>query len=352
MRKKQGNTRAVNKKVTLRDVADLASVCKSTASRILRATNGDPLPFDPKTQEIVRAAAAKLSYSPSRLARSLTTSKTHAVGFIVPSVEDSFFPNLTAVIETRLAECDYSVTLATTRDLAAIECVKIVDLLGWHVDGLIIVPCQETMDPSQFWSLWHSKTPFVLLDRLFPDTPFHSVTTDDYAGAALAVEHLLSIGRTRIARVGGPLTVYTNRLRDRGWTETLLRAGIIPEPSYAIDVPTTLEGGRQAVRMLVECNLRPDALFCLSDRVAAGAIEECHRLGIRIPDEMALVGYADLELSFMLRIPLTTVRQPRREVGLAAANRLLSLINGETPETAAQVFPVELVVRESTVACR
>jgi LacI family transcriptional regulator len=336
-------------KATLDDVAHLARVSKSTASRILRVRPGEPSPFDPATRERVVRASETLGYVPSRLAQGLTGARTGIIGLTIPSIEDSFFPAITAVIEERLAERGFNIILADTGGRSATERMKVEELLAWRVDGLIVAPSQEDADPALFWEMWRRKVPFVLIDRTFPGTPFPSAVTDDEAGAAMAVDHLVSLGRRRIARVGGPLTIETNRLREQGYREALVRRGILPDPRLAVDVPATVEGGRAAAARLLADGARPDAVFCFSDLVAVGVMEECLRRGAAIPGEIALVGYADLDPSGMLRVPLTTVRQPKRLLGTTAADLLLGLLDGGPPAEGRTVLPVELVVRPSTV---
>jgi LacI family transcriptional regulator len=345
--------------VTLEDVAHLAEVSKSTVSRILHAPLNERAPFDPRTRERVLRAVEALGYVPSRLAQGLsqarrrgqaesTRARTGIIGLTVPSIEDSFFPAVTSGIERRLAESGCNLILATSSGKPGAEAAKVEGLLAWHVDGLIAAPCQETTDPALFWDLWRRGVRFVLIDRAFPDTPFASVTTDDRVGAALAVEHLLATGRERIARAGGPLTVYTNRLRHEGFSEALVRGGRIPDPRLAIEIAPSVEGGRRAIARLMELEERPDALFCFSDLVGMGALEACLERGIRVPQDLALVGYADLDASRMLRVPLTTIRQPKELLGRTAADLLLALLDGTPPEEARRVLPVELVVRDST----
>lgn len=334
---------------TLIDVARLAGVSVSTVSRILRARSGERVPFAAKTQEKVRAAAAKTGYRPSKLARGLVGSKTGIVGLVVPSLEDSFFPSVTTAVQSGLNESGWNVLLASTEQSPEIERASIDEFLSWRVDGLIVAPSQDTLDGELFWDLRRMKVPFVLLDRYFTDTPFYSVTTDDYAGACMVVEHLLSCGKRRIARAGSPFPISTARLRHRGYIETLLRNGINPDPSYFIDVePTCVASGRDVLRRLLELDPRPDALFCFSDMVAVGVIEECLARGIRIPDDLALVGYADLDVCGFAKVGLTSVRQPRRQIGRTAAELLVNLINGKPIDNPRLVLPVELVIRESS----
>lgn len=329
-------------------MARLAGVSKSTASRILATAEGDYSPFAAQTQSKVRDAATLLGYRPCKIARGLTQSRTGFVGLVIPSVTDSFFPGVTSVIETRLARSGYNVILANTHSDSATERAKIEGLLDWRVDGLIVAPAQETGDAALYWDLWRQKVPFVLLDRTFSDSPFCSVTTDDYAGAVQVVEHLLSLGRRRIALARGSLTVWANRQRHAGYTETLIRHGIIPNTTLEMEVQPDESGGREAAALISAMDPRPDSLFCFSDHVAVGAMEACLAAGIRIPEDLALVGYADIDHAPVLRVPLTTVRQPRDLLGESAATMLMQQMRDGEPSSANVKLPVELVVREST----
>ncbi len=331
----------------LGDVARLANVSKSTASRILGAEPGRKIPFAADTQEAVRRAAERLGYTPSRLARGLSRDRTGIIGLAIPSIKDSFFPSLTAEIEACLAGRGYNVILANTGGSSAIERAKIMDLLAWRVDGLVAAPCQGLDGSVVFWELWNKNVPFVLVDRSFPQTPFYSVTTDDRRGAVLAVEHLLAGGRFRIASAGSPFEISTNRLRHEGYEEALIAHGIRPDPGLSITVSPTLEGGHAAASWALGLDPRPDALFCFSDIIAAGALDEVLNRGVSVPGDLALVGYADLDFSGMLRVPLTTVRQPTALIGRTAADMILARIEGRSDIAAEVRLPVELVVRSS-----
>ncbi len=331
----------------LGDVARLAGVSKSTASRILGAPPGRTVPFAAATQAAVRSAAERLGYVPSRLARGLSRDRTGFIGLAVPSIKDSFFPSLTAEIEVCLAARGYNVILVDTGGSPEIERAKIEGLLAWRVDGLVAAPCQGPNGGAIFWEIWNKNIPFVLIDRSFPQTPFASVTTDDRRGAALAVRHLLDSGRTRIAAAGGSTAISTNRLRLEGFQDALLAVGKRPEPGLLIPVPSTFEGGHEAAAAALAMNPRPDALFCFSDLIAAGALEELLGRGVSVPGDMALAGYADLDFSRMLKVPLTTVRQPTVLIARTAAEMILALVEGRPDLVQDARLPVELVVRAS-----
>jgi LacI family transcriptional regulator len=332
---------------TLEDVANLAGVSKSTVSRILAAPKGLRVPYTPETQKKVWDASTKLGYKPSKLARGLTMARTGIIGLTVPSLTDSFFPIVTSAIETRLAAEGYSVILANSNANSQTERAKIDDLLSWHVDGLIIAPTQEAGGAGLFWELWRRGTPFVLIDRTFPETPFCSVSTEDEAGAEMAVEHLIAQGRRRIARVGGPLGVSTNRLRHTGYTAALIRHGILPRPDYALETFPSEEGGRNALTRILALDPPPDAVFCFSDHLAFGVLEACSHRGLRVPEDLAIIGYADLPQSGLLKVSLTTIRQPAASLGRRAAELLIAGMK-KTGQSEQVTLPVELIVREST----
>lgn len=332
----------------LEDVANLAGVSKSTASRILAAAEGVRVPYSPATQRKVLAATVKLGYKPSKLARGLTMAKTGIIGLVVPSLTDSFFPSVTSAIKKRLAEAGHSVILADANADSEIQRARIQDLLSWHVDGLIIAPTQAAGEAGLFWDLWQRKIPFVLLDRTFPETPFCSVSTQDETGASLAVEHLIGTGCRRIACAGGPLGISTNRLRHTGYANALIRHSILPKSDYAVSTAPTEEGGKEALSRILALNPRPDGVFCFSDLVAFGILQACVHRGIPVPQELAVVGYADLPHSDILKVALTTVRQPRALLGRRAAEVLLASI-GKSGHSEQVTLPVELVVRESTI---
>lgn len=332
---------------TLEDVAKLSGVSKSTVSRILSAKSGDNIPFSEDTQSRVRQATERLGYRPSRIARGLLKSHTGIIGLVIPSVRDSFFPSVTSAIEERLAEQSYSVLLANTQGSSATEREKIDDLLAWRVDGLIIAPAQETSDAGFYWELWRQQVPFVLIDRFFPDTPFPTVTTDDRDGARRAVEHLVARGARRIACVGGAMEISTNRIRAAAYRDALIRSGLLPSEKFIIESDSSASGGQDAVQKLLRLDPRPDAVFCMSDVIAAGAMEACLNAGVRVPEDLAIVGYADLDYSHLLRIPLTTIRQPTDQVGATAARVLLSRLSDSAGSGPQEVLPVELVIRAS-----
>ncbi|HZM06090.1 MAG TPA: LacI family DNA-binding transcriptional regulator [Candidatus Saccharimonadales bacterium] len=335
---------------TLEDVAKLAGVSKSTASRILSAVKDARIPYSLETKTKVREAAIKLDYRPSKMARGLTMARTGIIGLVVPALTDAFFPVVISAIEAPLVKAGYSVILADSNGDSQVEQSRIHDLLTWQVDGLIVAPSQSTGHAGLFWELWRREIPFVTIDRTFPETPFCSVSTDDEAGVAMAVDHLAAAGRTRIAWAGGSwTTISTTRLRQAGYATGLIRNGILPNPEYALSLPASEAGGREAVQRIMALNPRPDAVICFSDNVALGLLEACLEYGIRVSEELAVIGYADLPFAGMLKTSLTTIRQPQALLGQRAVELLLKCMENKG-HSEQIVLPVELIIRESTGA--
>src|SRR5581483_760069 len=157
---------------TLDDVAKLAGVSKSTASRVLSAPKGKRLPYSAATVRDVRNAADKLDYRPSKMARGLTMDRSGIIGLVVPTLTDAFFPEVISAIESCLDKAGYTVLLADSRTDSQVEAARIRELLTWRVDGLIIAPSQSTAEAGLFWELWRRQVPFVTIDRTYPETPF------------------------------------------------------------------------------------------------------------------------------------------------------------------------------------
>jgi LacI family transcriptional regulator len=333
---------------TLGDVAKLAGVSKSTASRILSAIKDAQIPYSLGTKEKVREAALRLDYRPSKFARGLTMAHTGIIGLVVPALRDAFFPEVISAIEAALVQAGYSVILADSNADSQVEQTRIHDLLSWRVDGLIIAPSQSTNQAGFFWDLWRREIPFVTIDRSFPETPFCSVTTDDEKGVAMAVDHLAASGRKRIAWAGGgSSTISTTHLRKAGYAAGLIRNGMLPVSEYALSSPASEMGGRQAIERVLTLKIRPDAVICFSDNVALGLLEACIQHGIRVPQDLAVIGYADLQFAGMLKVSLTTVRQPKFLLGQRAVELLVKCMD-KKKHSEQIVLPVELIVREST----
>ncbi|MEU7066258.1 LacI family DNA-binding transcriptional regulator [Streptomyces sp. NPDC046161] len=330
---------------TLEEVAVRAGVGRGTVSRVI---NGSSKVSD-RTRAAVEAAVAELGYVPNRAARALAANRTDAVALVIPEPEARFFaePYFSDVVRgvgATLAETD--VQLVLTLAGGERERRRLAQYLSGHrVDGVLLVSVHAG-DPLPEL-LAELGIPTVISGRRSADEPLPCVDSDNLAGAAGAVRHLLGRGRRAIATITGPLDVYGAQCRLDGYRQALAAAGHPADEQLIAAGDFTEEGGRRAMRELLERRPALDAVFAASDVMAAGARLELRAAGRRIPQDVALVGFDDSVVARHMDPPLTSVRQPIEEMGRTMARVLLERIAGG-PADAAVVLPTELVVRESS----
>ncbi|MFD6872805.1 MULTISPECIES: LacI family DNA-binding transcriptional regulator [unclassified Streptomyces] len=337
---------------TLEEVAVRAGVGRGTVSRVI---NGSSKVSD-RTREAVEAAVAELGYVPNRAARALAANRTDAIALVIPEPEARFFsePYFSDVVRgvgATLAETD--VQLVLTLAGSDRERRRLAQYLSGHrVDGVLLASVHAG-DPLPEL-LAELGIPAVISGRRSAAETLPSVDSDNLAGAAGAVRHLLGRGRRTIATITGPLDVYGAQCRLDGYRQALTTSGHpVDEPLVAVG-DFTEDGGRRAMRELLERRPALDAVFAASDVMAAGALRELRAAGHRVPQDVALVGFDDSVVARHMDPPLTSVRQPIEEMGRAMARLLLERIAGlrdgagEEPEERALILPTELVVRESS----
>ncbi|MFJ6717786.1 MULTISPECIES: LacI family DNA-binding transcriptional regulator [unclassified Streptomyces] len=330
---------------TLEEVAVRAGVGRGTVSRVINGA----AKVSEHTRAVVEAAVAELGYVPNRAARALAANRTDAVALVIPEPEDRFFaePYFSDVVRgvgATLAETD--VQLVLTLAGGERERRRLAQYLSGHrVDGVLLVSVHAG-DPLPEL-LAELGIPAVISGRRSADETLPCVDSDNLAGAAGAVRHLLGRGRRAIATITGPLDVYGAQCRLDGYREALAAAGHPADELLIAPGDFTEEGGRRAMRELLERRPALDAVFAASDVMAAGARLELRAAGRRIPQDVALVGFDDSVVARHMDPPLTSVRQPIEEMGRTMARVLLERIAGG-PADAAVVLPTELVVRESS----
>ncbi|MBT2457199.1 LacI family DNA-binding transcriptional regulator [Streptomyces sp. ISL-86] len=330
---------------TLEEVAVRAGVGRGTVSRVINGSSK----VSEHTRAAVEAAVAELGYVPNRAARALAANRTDAIALVVPEPEARFFaePYFSDVVRgvgAALAETD--VQLVLTLAGSDRERRRLAQYLSGHrVDGVLLVSVHAG-DPLPDL-LAELGIPAVISGRRSADEALPWVDSDNLAGAAEAVRHLLGRGRRAIATITGSLDVYGAQCRLDGYRQALTAAGHPVDELLIAAGDFTEEGGRRAMRELLERRPGLDAVFAASDVMAAGARRELRAAGRRIPDDVALVGFDDSVVARHMDPPLTSVRQPIEEMGRTMARVLLERIAGESPDRAV-VLPTELVVRESS----
>jgi LacI family transcriptional regulator len=329
--------------VTIVDVARVAGVSKSTVSRVL----DERLPrSNNATAERVRQVAAELGYVRDPLASGLRRAGTSTVGVIVPRLTDTVMAMFFEEVAAATAAHGLFAVVATTGDRPEAEQVAVASLLHRRVDGLILTTAR-TGAPAP---LGHAgqPVPHVLALRTNGDSP--ASVGDDHLGAHLATRHLLDLGHRRIGLVCGPPYASSARNRHAGYGHALTEAGIPFDESLLAGDSFSMEAGEIAGRTLLDRTDRPTAVFAVNDNTAIGVMAAAHALGLRIPEDLSLVGYNDIPVVSRLPVPLTTVRVPFRQIATGALDLLNEAGAGAEPRTL--VAAPTLIPRKSATALR
>jgi DNA-binding LacI/PurR family transcriptional regulator len=329
---------------TIRDVARDAQVGVGTVSRVL---NNSPLVSDDKRAR-VRRAIEQLGYRRSSTARSLSLGRTQTIGVVVPFfTTGSVLERLRGVVE-RLRDWDdydYDLLLFNVETLAQRADAFRSFARGDRVDGLLIMSLQ--VSDAEVEGLQREGLPVVLVDASHPALP--RVVVDDVLGGELAANHLLAKGHTRIGFVGdapSPFGFTSSEQRRRGLRRALRRAGIHPQSALELRGPHGREEACEMAERLLSRKDRPTAVFAASDVQAMGVLEGARKTGLRVPQDVAVIGFDDLDVAAALE--LTTVRQPLRETGARGAELLLSAIEGSPAPPVQELAPVTLIERRTT----
>ncbi|MGE2714027.1 LacI family DNA-binding transcriptional regulator [Mycolicibacterium litorale] len=328
----------------MREVAAAAAVSVGTVSNVLNS----PEKVAPATVARVHAAIEELGFVRNDAARQLKAGRSRSVGLVVLDVGNPFFTDIARAAEHRAGEHNLTVLLGTSDDDPGRERAYLDAFDEQRVFGLLVSPIGDDLDRLN--ASRQRGTPVVLVDRDGTGTPFDSVAVDDVAGARLAVDHLCATGRRRIAFVSGPTELRQVRDRLRGAREAV--ADVVGAELEVIDTPslTVLEGRAVGERLRARPpHRRPDAVFCANDLLAIGVLQALTLLGgIRVPDDIALVGYDDIDFARSAVVPLTSVRQPTRAIGTTAVDLLIAAADEGTAHRAEHiVFQPQLVTRDS-----
>jgi LacI family transcriptional regulator len=327
--------------VTIADVAREAGVSIQTVSRVLN-NKGE---VTQATRRTVLEVIERLGYRPNGVARSLVTRRTLMLGLVVPDIANPFFPEIARGAEDLAARAGYGVVLCNTVEQPAREEAALQLLADKRVDGVIV--CSARLPDDQLHPLLARYRAAVLVNRVGPRALAGVVRVDDEDGARQAVVHLLDRGRRVVAILAGPPNSRSGHARVRGACAALAGAGAPVDPALIIPCTPDLAGGDRACREVLAGARRVDALLCYNDLVAVGALQACRDLGVRVPDDLAVVGNDDILLAGLIAPALTTLRVSKYEIGAAAMQMLLRRVAGRSGKHEHVVRP-ELIVRAST----
>ncbi|SEK92816.1 transcriptional regulator, LacI family [Kosakonia sacchari] len=305
----------------MKDVARAAGVSTSTVSHVI---NKDRFVSD-AVREKVETAIKTLNYAPSALARSLKINQTRTIGMLITASTNPFYSELVRGVERSCFERGYSLVLCNTEGDEQRMNSNLETLMQKRVDGLLLL-CTETHQPSQEIMQRYPSIPTVMMDW----APFNGdsdlIQDNSLLGGDMATQYLINKGFTRIACITGPLDKTPARLRLEGYREAMMRAGLTIREGDEIESDFEFGGGFDAMQALLAMNERPQAVFIGNDAMAVGAYQALYQAGLKIPQDMAIVGYDDIELARYMTPPLTTIHQPKDELGELAIDVLIHRI--------------------------
>jgi LacI family transcriptional regulator len=339
----------------IRQIAREARVSIATVSRVL---NGAPT-VDAALAEQVQAAAARLGYRPNGVARSLRLQRTLTLGAVIPTITNPYFTDTVRAMQDVAAGAGYTLLVANSDRDPQKEETALATLLDRRVDGVILVSAATEPGPSPaLRALLDAGTPVVAMDRALPTLEIDRVVVDTRAGAHAAVRHLIQTGRRRIAFVAGPPTISTAVEKLLGYMAALEEAGIPREESLILPGDYTLESGEAMAERLLALRRTPDAsdaVLVANNLMTLGVFRTLLRADVRIPQDLAVVGYDDVPWTDAVRPALTIVSQPTYELGQEAVRLLLGRLresrsSGGAPASPVfRTLPARLVIRESTL---
>jgi LacI family transcriptional regulator len=328
--------------VTIKDVARVAGVTNGTVSKAL---NGSPEISEP-TRARIAEIATRLGYRPNSIARSLKVSRTHTLGVITNDSDGIFTTAMVRGIAEVASDHGFGVFLCNSYGRAQKERQHVELLLDKQVDGIVMTgyKVEERGAPAAPTG----SLPIVYLYEYTAAGDWPCILPDDEGGARLATEHLLGLGRRRVAFINGPASYEATRLRLTGYEHSLAARGLPYEPSLVRAAPDwNQDSGFHLAQELMQLGEPPDALFCANDDLAAGAILGLWELNMRVPIDVSVVGFDDRPFAAHLPVPLTTIAMPLQAMGVEAAHKLFGALRGETLTGEQIRVPCELVVRES-----
>lgn len=328
--------------ITIKDVAERASVSVATASRVLAGSRK----VSPELALRVKDSARELGYRHNAVARALRHGKTATVGMVVPEIGNPFFPAIVEAVERALSDTGRDLLLCDSQQDLALELQRTRALIARQVDGLIIVPVSASGSRAALQEI-PPQLPVVQLDRYAEEYHGDWVGVDDTFGIGLAVEHVASRGARRLAFVSAALVSSSAQRRLQGFTSAVERLGL-PRDTLRLLGAYRAEWGRTAAQQIMAAGELPDAVVCGNDEIAVGMLGEFRRGQVQVPGDLLVTGFDDIRFAELADPPLTTVRQPREQIA-AECIRLLDarMADHNLPVQRIAIAP-SLVIREST----
>lgn len=327
--------------VTLKDIGKEVGVSATTVSRALN--NKPDISYQVKQK--IKEVAERLGYSPNALARSLKAKKTSSIGVLIADIADPFFAPIVKGIENTARQTGYSIILCDTGEEYEQEKLALQMMLEKRVDGLLITPCQT--EYGDILELKRKKVPFVLLGRHFDLIESDYVITDEIQGAFSATDYLIKKGHKKILFINGPNYISSAKERLVGYKRALQEHAVLFDKSLVKEGALKMEDGYRIMKETLSTGTKFTAVFAYCDFVVLGIMQALEEAKLKIPEDIAIVGYDDVAFACFLQVPLTTVHIPKYELGKEAMKLLKKKIDEEIQEPQAVILETKLVIRKS-----
>ena len=329
---------------TMKDVAEKAQVSTATVSRALM----NPDKVSQATRNRVEQAALEVGYFPQAMGRNVKRNESRTILVIVPDICDPFFSEIIRGIEVTAAEQGYLVLIGDCAHQNQQEKTFIDLIITKQIDGMLLLGSRLPFDASI--EEQRNLPPMVMANEFAPELELPTVHIDNLTAAFNAVNYLQELGHKRIGCIAGPEEMPLCHYRLQGYVQALRRTGAIVDPHYIARGDFTFEAGGQALEKLLALPQPPTAVFCHSDVMALGALSHAKRRGLRVPKDLSIIGFDNISLSEFCDPPLSTVSQPRYQIGREAMLLLLDQLQGQTVSSGSRLLDCELIVRGSTQA--
>ncbi len=331
-------------------IKDIANVLNISAAAVSKALHNDGR-ISEKTKIAVKQVAKNLNYQPNHLASALRSGRSNLVGVIVPKTNSNFFSATIHNIEEVLNEKGYNIIITQSNESFEKECKNIDALLYTQVDGIIASMANETIDLAHYEKIKEAGIPLITFDRGENDLNVDYIGINDYNSSHVIVDHLVDQGCKRIAHIGGfnHTRIYNNRIR--GYVDALKKNNLPVTDELLIESNLSIDDGRVKMLQLLALKDKPDAVYVAGDYAALGALQILNEKGIKIPNEIALVGFGDEPFAKMVTPTMTSVNQHSYKIGKIAAETFLGYINeNKVKQTLNKIIlEAELIVRESSL---
>lgn len=337
----------MGKKITIYDIAQELNI---TAATVSRALNDNPK-ISKATRKLVSETAAKMNYEQNKLAVALKSGKSYNVGVIVPRIDSNFFASVIRGIEEELYPKGYHVIICQTHDQEELEIGNINSLLNAQVDGILMSISNAKLEDNQsFQKLLRKNIPLIFFDRKKDIKGVSSVTIDDFKGAYDATQHLIDQGYKRIAHLSNDRLLLIFKNRYLGYKQAIIDNGLEFDESLVIETQSKVHEGKETAKILLDMERPPDAIFSSSDFTALGAIQEIRERGLRIPEDISVIGFSNEPFTKFMELSITSVDQSPTEMGRITAQVFLEEVNNGKKIKSEKhvVLTPELMVRQST----